>query len=343
MPKPKATTTIQDVAKHAAVGVSTVSKVLNGYQDVADGTRERVLDAVATLGYTPNRAARSFRTGKTQTASIFLPMVGTEFYDRLVTAIDEELAAHDYDAALFPLLNDRRLARYKAADALPYHADGLVFASLNPDWLFEDARLPVPLPAVLVDAYHAAYDTVTVDNAGGAYAATAHLLERPAETYAVLVEERYDTPFSSGVFLERGKGFQRALLDHGLQARPDHVIETEFNEAAGRLALREILTRSQLPLNVFASCDMQARSVLEEARALGLALGTELRLVGFDDQPWAEGLGLSTVRQPIERMGKLATDLLLARLAAPERPIEHHELVPELMVRASSGGSQHST
>ncbi len=330
--------TIQDVADAAGVGKSTVSKVLNGYQDVTDATKNKVLAAVEALGYTPNRAARSFRTGKTQTASIFLPMVGTEFYERLVTAIDEELAAHDYDAALFPLLNDRRLARYKAPDALPYHADGLIFASLNPDWLFEDARLPVALPAVLVDAYHDDYDTVTVDNAGGAQAATAHLLERPGEMFAVMVEERYDTPFSSGVFLERRKGFERALREHGAEVRPDRVLETEYTSDAGRVALREILARSGPPLNVFASCDLQARSILDEARALGLSLGTDLRLVGFDDQPWAEGLGLSTVNQPIEKMGRLATDMLLARMADPDRPIRHEELSPQLKVRASSGG-----
>lgn len=338
MPKPKIPATIHDVAEHAAVGASTVSKVLNGYQDIAPGTKERVLRSVEALGYTPNRAARSFRTGKTQTASIFLPMIGTEFYDRLVTAIDEELAAHDFDAALFPLLNDRRLERYRAADALPYHADGLIFASLNPDWLFANAQLPVPLPAVLVDAYHSDYDTVTVDNAGGAYAATAHLLERPAATFAVLVEERFDTPFSSGVFLERGKGFRQAMADHGNQVEDKNIIFCEYAPESGRLALRRILERTDGPINVFASCDLFARGVLDEAESLGLEVGTHLRLVGFDDQPWAQAAGLSTVNQPIEEMGRLTTKLLLDRLANPARAVEHLQMKPELKVRASSQG-----
>lgn len=338
MTKPKAPATIRDVAEHAAVGVSTVSKVLNGYQDVSSGTKERVLRSVEALGYTPNRAARSFRTGKTQTASIFLPMIGTEFYDRLVTAIDEELAAHDFDAALFPLLNDRRLERYKAANALPYHADGLIFASLNPDWLFANAQLPVPLPTVLVDAYHSDYDTVTVDNAGGAHTATAHLLERPAETFAVLVEERYDTPFSSGVFLERGKGFRKALADSGHQAKEETIILCEYAPESGRLALRQILEQASGPINVFASCDLLARGVLDEAQDLGIAVGTDLRLVGFDDQPWAEAAGLSTVHQPIEQMGRLTTNLLLDRLANPSRPIKHLQMKPELKIRATTQG-----
>lgn len=329
-------TTIQDVAKHANVGVSTVSKVLNDYRDIADGTRNRVLSSIEALNYRPNRAARSFRTGITQTASVFMPMIGTEFYDRLITAIDEELAAHDYDAALFPLLNARRLERYKVSDALPYHADGLIFASLNPDWLFVDAKLPIDLPTVLVDAYHADYDTVTLDNAGAAYAATSNLLEKPGETFAIMVEERYDTPFASGVFLERRKGFEHALKDHGLPLLKERIITVEFSPDGGRIGLERVLEQATPPINVFASCDLLARGVLDVAARLGFTVGTDVRVVGFDDQPWAAALELSTVRQPIERMGRLATKLLLKRLKDPSRRLVHRQLKAEFIVRHSS-------
>lgn len=327
------------MAKLASVGVSTVSKVLNGYSDIAPATRDRVMEAVAELGFTPNRAARSFRTGKTQTASIFMPMLGTEFYDRLIAAMDDELAARDYDAALFPLLNARRLERYRAPDALPYHADGIVFASLNPDWLFTDARLPAPLPAVLIDAYHAAYDTVTIANDRGAFDATTHLLEQPGETFAILIEERFDTPFSSGVFLERGKGFKRALEAKGHTDHTDHVVHVEFSDEGGRLAFREILDRAAPPFNIFASCDLLARGVLDEAARAGLEIGRDVRIVGFDDQPWALAAGLSTVRQPIELMGRMGVKLLLERIADPDKPVTHHELEATLVIRSSSNGN----
>jgi LacI family transcriptional regulator len=328
--------TIHDVARHAKVAVSTVSKVINEYPDIAPATRERVAQSIEELAYVPNRAARSFRTGKTRTASIFMPMIGTEFYDRLITAIDNNLAAHDYDAALFPLLNDRRLERYKAPDALPYHADGLIFASLNPDWLFPRAELPSALPAVLVDAYHASYDTVTVDNVGGAFAATSHLLERPLATFAVMIEERYDTPFASGVFLERRKGFERALKSKGRSSSEHDILTVEFSPDGGRSAFKSLLERATPPLSIFASCDLLARGILDEASRQGLVAGRDFYLVGFDDQPWAADQGLSTVRQPIEQMGKLATELLLERLANPSEAVVHHELTPQLVVRGTS-------
>ena len=330
--------TIQDVARHASVGVSTVSKVLNGYQDIAEGTRTRVLQAIAELNYKPNRAARSFRTGKTQTVSVFTPMIGTEFYDRLITAIDNELAARNYDAALFPLLNPQRLERYRSPDALPYHADGVLLASLNPDWLFPEAKLPAPLPAVLVDAYHADYDTGTVDNAGGAYAATTHLLEGEGETFAVMIEKFDDTPFASGVFIERLKGFKRALAEQGRTTSDQQLVTVAFSNGGGRDALRTILERSEPPVNIFACCDLVAGGILDEARNLGLTPGRDVRIVGFDDQPWTSDYGLSTVQQPIETMGKVATELLLKRLENPSRRPVHKELKPKLVIRASSGG-----
>ena len=328
--------TIQDVARHANVKVSTVSRVLNGYPDVAKATRARVLATIEQLHYVPSRTARGFRTGRTQSVSIMLPMIGTEFYNRLIAAVDQALADHDYDAALFPMLNEKRLERYLRPDALPYQTDGMLFASLNPDWLFPQAKVPAPLPAVLIDAYHAAYDTVTVDNFGGAYEATRHLLERPAETFAVMVEERYDTPFSSGVFLERLKGFRQALEDAGLPATDENVVTVEFEREAGQGALASILERSRKPVNIIASCDLLARGVLDELSRRNLRLGRDVRLAGFDDQPWADAVGLTTVRQPIEGLGTTAVELLLQRLDDREREVQHRELKTQLVVRHST-------
>ena len=329
------TATIQDVAKHAEVVASTVSKVLNDYKGVSKETRERVLQAVQDLNYRPNRAARSFRTGTTQTVSVFMPQIGSEFFDHLVTAIDEELAANDYDAALFPLLNERRLARYRLADALPYQADGVIMASLNPDWLFPEARLPVKLPAVLVDAYHADYDTVTVDNAGGAHAATTHLLEKPGEIVMVTLPTQKNT-FSSGVFIERLKGFERALKDAGRVVKKNNIIETDFSTEGGRAALQTLLETTEAPINIFASCDLLAKGVLEAAQNRGLRVGQDVRLVGFDDQPWAEAYDLSTVRQPVEDLGKEAVRLLHARLDNPASAVVHKEFKLALVIRGSS-------
>jgi LacI family transcriptional regulator len=332
--------TILDVAREAGVVPSTVSRVLNGYPDVSEETRARVLEVIKQLGYKPNRAARVFRTGRTQTISVILPMVGTDFYTRLVNTIDNELAQYDYDAALFPLLSQRRLERYRDPTALPYHADGLIIVSLNPDSLFPNGDIPGGIPTVLVDIYHPRYDTVTVDNVKGGYLVGQHLAARPAETFAIMVKERFDTPFASGVFRDRLIGFKQALLDAGQKLPDENVITVEFSWDGGRIAIREILNRYSGPLNIFASCDLLARGVMDELGYRGLTVGEEIRLVGFDDQPWAADYGLSTVRQPIEAMGAFAVSLLFRRMSAPDQKPTHQVFEPQLIVRQSSRGGE---
>lgn len=327
---------IQDVAQLAGVAVSTVSRVLNGYRDVSEETRAKVQRAVEQLGYRPNQAARTFRTGKTQSVSVLLPMIGTDFYNRLINGIDQGLAQRDYDAGLFPLLSPRRLERYRNPSAPPYNADGLILASLNPDRLFEGGKIPADLPTVLVDIAHSAYDSVTVDHLAGGYLAGKHLLERPAPTFVVMIEERFDTPFASGVFRERLRGFQRALEEGSVKLPRDHIITVEFSWDGGRLAAKEILRRLDGPANIFATCDLLAQGLIDEFAHKGIGVGGEVRLVGYDDQPWAEAYGLSTVKQPIESMGGLAARLLLQRMERPTAEVTHRVLSPRLVVRASS-------
>ena len=330
--------TILDVAKQAGVVPSTVSRVLNGYPDVSEQTRARVIEAVETLDYKPNRAARAFRTGRTQTVSVLLPMIGTDFYTRLINSIDGELAEHDYDAALFPLFSQRRLERYRDPDSLPYHADGLLIGSLSPANLFPKGVIPADLPAVLIDIHDPNHDTVTVDNVKGGYLAGRHLAERPAETFAVMIEEYFDTPFASGVFRDRCHGFKRALHEAGQVAADENVLIVEFNWEGGRVAAREIMKRCQGPVNIFAGCDLLAQWVMDEFSHSRLTIGQEIRLIGFDDQPWTEKYGLSTIKQPIEAMGAFAVNLLLERIRDRTREPIHHVFAPSLVVRRSSGG-----
>jgi LacI family transcriptional regulator len=327
--------TLQDVAAMANVGISTVSKVLNGYSDIADDTRSRVLAAIKELQFVPNRTARAFRTGKTRTMSVFLPRIGDWFYDEIITSIDNTLADHDYDAALFPLLSQRRLLRYRSPDALPYHSDGVMLVSLNPEWLFPAARLPVDLPTVLVDAYHGDFDSITVDNRGAARAATSRLIERGGETYLLMIEKYEKATFSSGVFYERFAGFKEAFSERSVPYADDLVAFSSFSRAAARAATHRILDRASIPVNIVASCDLFAQGVMDEATARGLRIGTDVRVIGFDDQPWAESAGLTTVRQPIQEMGALAATFLFRRQNNSGAPAAHEELSTELVVRTS--------
>ncbi|MEW6048806.1 MAG: LacI family DNA-binding transcriptional regulator [Bacillota bacterium] len=330
--------TIRDVARRAGVVPSTVSRVLNNYPDVADETRRRVVDAIRELRFHPSHIARQFRRGRTGAVSVILPRVDTDFYTGVISALDEALDEYSLGIALFPVLSEARLARYRSEDALPYQSDALVLISLDPDRLYSGQSLPTTSPTVLIDMVNPRFDSIFVDNRLGGYLAGKLLCERPAPTFVVLVEEWFSTPFASGVFHERLAGFRKALDEEGVHIADEHVIPTEFSWAGGRIAARQILERARPPLNVFATCDLMARGILDEARGLGLEVGNDVRLVGYDGLAWTEEYGLSTVAQPLNEMGRVGAQLLLERLNSPGRPPTQIRLQPHLVRRASTEG-----
>ena len=111
---------------------------------------------------------------------------------------------------------------------------------------------------------------------------------------------------------------------------------SSFDSLTARMVASQLLDDATLPATVFASADLLAAALLDEAHARGLTVGSELKIIGFDDQPWAQGRGLTTLRQPVEAMGYEAAQLLLTRLSGYDGPPRARRFDPRLIVRASS-------
>lgn len=329
--------TIHEVAARAGVGLGTVSRVLNNHPLVRPETRARVLRAVEELGYTPNPHARRIAGGRSYTVSALLPFVATEFYRRLVEGIESVLLEKRYDLALFPILSQAWLRRYLESTTLAYLTDGLILASYDLTEHFEEGRLPTDRPVVLVDAKNPRYDSVYLDNALGGRLAGEYLARYPGTVFAIKVEEEPDRAFRHTVFAERMAGFQEALRAAGRPFSEEQLYVTRLSPEGGRLALRHFLEKASPPLNIFAGADQVALGVLEEAERLGLTLGTEVRVLGFDGHPFAEEVGLSTIAQPVEAMGARAAQLLLERMRGYQGPPREVRFEPVLVERASTG------
>ena len=328
--------TIKDVARQAGVVPSTVSRVMSNHPDIAAETRARVQQAIQTLGYRPDRMARSVRKGRTQSVSVLLPHAGSDFYNLLINAIDTTLSDHDYDAALFPLLSERRLNRYRDPDALPYQTDGLIFASLDPDHLYPQGTVPLNIPAVLIDIHNPKYDHVVVNNVQGGRLAAGHLLEQPRDTYVIAVEERHDTPFASGVFRERLAGFKAVYREEGQNLPDAAVLDSEFTWESARATVKRLLDQVKEPVNLFATCDLFAQAALDQMALMNARPGADVRLIGYDDVHWATEHGLTTIRQPIGHMGEIAAEMLLNRLNNPDHPLQSQLLEPALILRQTT-------
>ncbi len=340
--------TIQDVARRAGVGVGTVSRVLNNHAAVRASTRESVLGAISELNYTPNPHARRIAGGKSYTISVLLPVVTTEFYVRLLDGLEHAFQEARYDVAIFPLLDRSRLERYLGSHTLAYQADGLVMATYNLTQLFQSGLglsgtgvRPYGGPSVLVDAYAEGVDCAYMDNLlggrlAGQYATQLTRFQGGGHLYAVWVETELDHLFTTRVFSERRSGFLEAITATGARVSGEYV--SSFDSLNARTVAAQLLDEATLPATVFASADLLAGALLDEAQARGLVVGEQLKVIGFDDQPWAQGRGLSTLHQPVEAMGYEAAQLLLSRLSGHEGPPRARRFEPRLIVRASTGG-----
>ncbi|MFC4639016.1 LacI family DNA-binding transcriptional regulator [Deinococcus hohokamensis] len=331
--------TIQDVARRAGVGVGTVSRVLNNHVAVKGVTRETVLRAIAELDYTPNPHARRIAGGKSYTISVLLPVLTTEFYTRLLDGLEAAFQEARYDVAIFPLLDRSRLERYLGSHTLAYQADGLVMATYNLTTLFHERRVRTQQPTVLVDAYADNVDCAYMDNVTGGRLAGDYAATLPGTLYAVWVETELDQLFTTRVFEDRRSGFHEALRRAGRTVGREFT--SSFDTLAARNTAAALLDEAQatpggLPATVFASADLLAGALLDEAQLRGLRLGEDLRVIGFDDQPWAAARGLTTLHQPVENMGYEAAQLLLSRLGGHRGPARARRFEPTLVRRETA-------
>ncbi len=332
--------TIQEVAQRAGVGVGTVSRVLNNHKSVRPETRERVLQSMQQLGFIPNPHARRVAGGRSYTVSIILQLVGTEFYVRLLSGLEATLEAHRYDSALFPLLGRERLERYLKSSTLAFQSDGIIMASHNLGDLYPDGRLPTRQPVVIVDGYNPHYDSVFLDNQLGGELAARALSRYEGQMLAISVHQDLDEVFKHPVFNDRMRGFFTTLETLGRPIHPDGTRTVGFTLESARVAARELLLNAKPPVNIFAAADLLALGVLEEANNLGLQIGHDVRLIGFDDHPWAEARGLSTIHQPVEAMGAAGAELLIERLSGFTGQARRVRFEPRLIERASTLGAE---
>lgn len=328
--------TIKDVARVAGVSVATVSRALNGAENVLPDTRQRILDIARELRYAPSGAARSLITRRTDTVGALLPDLHGEFFSELIRGIDQAARARGLHLLLSSSHDDADEAA-AALRAMNGRVDGLIVMSPHADDAFLSQNLPPNLPAVLLNAgasdlRHAAF---AVDNFGGARAMTAHLVAQGHRRIAFL-----GGPSGNFEARERQRGYSAGLPE----GRRPWLLAGDFTEQSGYTvgAAMAALPPAERPDALFCANDMMAVGALQALTIAGLRVPVDIAVAGFDDIPLARYMRppLTTVRVPIAAMGTSALEALAAALnamgAADSAPAPTPTLIPvELIVRES--------
>ena len=331
--------TLADVARIAGVSKGTVSKALNGRDDISAATRERILATVADLGYRPS--TQTAGTDRRAIAVVFdipaSPYILNVLQGVLAAATGARL---DLLTRLAPALTDRGnrvTARAWIAEQRAAGAIGIVGLTLSePDALI-DAAAEADLPFVMVDPVdttHTRMISVGSSNWAGARAAVGHLIELGHRRIAWI-----GGPESSSAAVDRFHGYHAALDAAGIELDRDLVRGDQFDVTAGARHARDLLTLPTPPTAIVAADDELAVGVLAAAHELGVPVPAQLSVIGFDDTPQAEWTtpALTSVHQHLDGMGQIAVQTVLTMSEGSRPATRHLELATSLTVRSTTG------
>jgi LacI family transcriptional regulator len=328
--------TIKDVAREAGVSVATVSRVYNGSALVKEDTRQRVQAVAQRLGYSPNGAARSLITSKTNTIGVLLPDLHGEFFSELIRGIDQTAQRHGYHL-LVSGSHDQAGEIEAALQSMHGRVDGLIVMSPNIDARDAVRQLSALFPVVLLNcaAEESALDTITIANRAGARAMVRHLIALGHRRIAIITgsEHNYDA-------VERRRGYHAALREAGIARRAAWEVAGDFGERSGYVAARELLRTTPRPTAIFASNDAMAIGAISALREAGVRVPADIAVAGFDDIPMAAYLNppLTTVHVDIPALGERASDRLVEALRGKMNKGQREELPTRVVVRDSCGG-----
>lgn len=327
--------TIKDVAKEAGVSYSTVSRVVNNKSYVKPETRERVMQSMLRLGYQVNLHARSLAGGQSNVIGLLVVDLTTQYMGEIISGIDDVLAANQYELMLYT--THRRKAKESAYVHMMARglADGLLISLPREPEAYLKSLREKGFPYVIID--HRSDDEsdhfVSADNFQGGYEATKHLIELGHRRIGIVTGWMDMTSAK-----DRLEGYQSALSDFGIAFENDLLFEGDFSQPGGFSGGTYLLELPDPPTAVFASNDISAMGVIEAIRVRGLQVPRDVSVVGFDDIPTAALLSpkLTTVSQPLQDMGRSATQMLLDLLNNSEDIPESIIFPTELIVRETT-------
>lgn len=325
--------TIKDIAKRAGVSVGTVSKIINCNETVSEKNKKVVINAIKELGYRPNRVARSLSKGKTKNIGFIVPDIKNPFFPEYVRGATDILISDGYYVFLCNSDNDVKKEIMYMDDLITMWVDGIIIApsdTENRDTALSDK---IVLPFVVVDREIKGLkrDLVIVNNKRGAYCAVKYLIENGHKKIVFLSGQKYTKTAQV-----RLTGWEEAMNENNLPVK-DLVFWGNFSIDSGYEMMSAVFDNLGLVDAVFACNDLIALGAIKAIEEREYKIPDDISIVGFDDIYLSRFLKppLTTVRQPVYRMGEIAAQILLDRINGKQFGFKRVVVEGELIKRSS--------
>ena len=305
--------TIKDIARHCGVGVSTVSRAMNGHPDINEETRERIMAAIRDLHYIPNNSARNLKRSESNTIAVLVKGIENPFFQGMFKTFERELKNTNYDFILHRVDENEDELQVAMALEKEKRLKGIIF--LGGSIIEKEAYMKhLTIPFVLCTAalgsepWPGHYTAITVDDVKESYRLTDYLCSVGHKKIAI-IGGREDQP--SGIGQLRIEGYKEALLDHGITPDPELILHMdpniqEFTPANGYAVTKELLRSGKEFTALFVVSDNTAFGACKAILETGKRIPEDYSVVGFDGIELARYYhpSLTTMRQPCEEMAR---------------------------------------
>ncbi|OBX07080.1 transcriptional regulator [Gallibacterium salpingitidis] len=328
--------TIKDVAKLAGVSTTTVSHVINKTRFVAEDTTKLVWEAIQQLNYSPSAVARSLKVNTTKSIGMIITTSETPYFAEIVHAVEEYCYQQGYSLFLCNTQNNfQKISNHldmlvkKRVDGILVMCSEYIQDSID---LFANFTM---LPIVVMDwgpKNNSKMDVIQDNSFEGGYLATKHLIDYGHKKIGIIAGDLAKTTAKT-----RYEGYVKAMQEAGLAINPNWVLEGHFEPEDGFECMNKILAQKELPTAVFCCNDVMALGAISAIGEKGLSVPNDISIIGYDDIHASRFYAppLTTVHQSKMRLGIMAMDLLIERMADKNKETARIEMHPELIVRKS--------
>ncbi|MFF2481324.1 LacI family DNA-binding transcriptional regulator [Paenibacillus sp. NPDC058071] len=327
---------IKDVAKHAGVSVTTVSRVLNGEKYVKDDLKARVKKAIDELGYSPSHIARSLVRNKTNLIGVIVPDITSSFYSSILGSIEQSTNLNDYNLIVGNIAEDED-KEYKYLQVFKeMRVEGIIIMheKLNDETRELIGKLGVPVIFSSVKPVEQPFISVIIDDFHAAYDAACHLIELGHKRIAFIGGDMRDVTSGQNRYI----GYIQALKDHGIEVAKEYIHFGDYKTPSGYEIMKQLLACAERPTAVFAVSDDMAVGAMNCIHDHGLSVPDDLSVMGFDGSQLTELVRprLTSMEQPIQEMGKETVNVLL-KLISGEQSVANSDVIlkHKLVVRES--------